>query len=92
MKLAEELIRFGEQLAAERDAASDLWSWLPSHKVAERHHGDYAGEHCPSVRDVMIEAAMYLAVHQGPARDYTPEEQEWFSRCPCGVDHTENTP
>lgn len=87
MKLAQELIRFGEQLAAENAAASDLWSWLPSHKVAVKHHGDYAAEHCPSVRDVMTEAAMYLAALQDPSREHTLEEQEWFTRCPCGEDH-----
>lgn len=91
MKLAQELIRFGEQLAAENTAASDLWSWLPSHKIATKHHGDHAGEHCPSVRDVMTEAAMYLAVLQDPPREYTPEEQEWFTRCPCGEEHV-NSP
>lgn len=58
--LKADLIRLGEQLADENAAAHDLWSWLPSHAVAEKHHGGYASEHCPDVEDVMKEAAMYL--------------------------------
>jgi len=107
VKIAEELIRLGQQLAAERDAASDLWSWLPSRKVADKHHGDYSSEHCPSTRDVMIEAAMYIAhledsdedhkvgclAHQKDAAEpLDEEEQEWFQRCPCGEDHDEPAP
>lgn len=87
MKLAQELIRFGQQLADESTAASDLWSWLPSHKVAQKHHGDYVSEHCPSNQDVMHEAALYLANSSRADTTMTPEEQEWFTRCPCGEDH-----
>lgn len=89
MKLAQELIRFGQQLADENAAAFDLWSWLPSHKIAEKRHGDYAGEHCPSKRDVMAEAAMYLAHLARPDEPLTAEDQAWFTRCPCGEDHLE---
>jgi hypothetical protein len=87
VKLAQELIRFGEQLAEENAAATDLWSWLPSHKVAETHHGDYAAEHCPGKRDVMTEAALYIAHLRNPKELLTPEEQEWFTSCPCGESH-----
>ncbi len=92
MKLAQELIRFGEQLAAENAAAHDLWTWLPSYKVAERHHGDYASEHCPSNRDVMYEAALYLTNTSRCNTEMTTEEQEWFTRCPCGEYHEGATP
>jgi hypothetical protein len=92
MKLAEELIRFGEQLAAERDAAHDLWTWLPSHKIAEKHHGDHASEFSPSNRDVMAEAALYLAHLTRPDEPLTPEEQDWFTRCPCDETHEEDKP
>jgi hypothetical protein len=92
MKFAQELIRFGEQLSEESNAACDLWSWLPSHKVAEKHHGDYAVEHSPSNRDVMVEAAMYLGYLKHPEVPLTFEEQEWFERCPCGENHVESTP
>jgi hypothetical protein len=90
VKLAQELIRFGEQLAAENAAAHDLWTWLPSYKVAQKYHGDYASEHCPSNRDVMHEAALCLANASRCNTNMTPEEEEWFTRCPCGEDHEED--
>ena len=87
MKLATELIRFGEQLAEENAAAHDLWTWLPSHAIAQTHHGDYATEHCPSNADVMREAALHLAHLKHPERPLTLEDEEWFTRCPCGEEH-----
>ena len=87
--MRQELIRFAQALADEDSAASDLWSWLPSHAVAEKYHGDYASEHCPSNRDVMVEAAMYLAHLKRPDVPLTPEEKDWFERCPCDEDHDE---
>lgn len=60
MSIIEEIITLGEQLVAQRDAASDLWTWLPSHKVAEKHHGDYAGEHLPTLQMVLTESSMYI--------------------------------
>lgn len=47
--LADEIIRLGREMSEERDAAFDLWSWLPSKKVAEKHHGDYACNFTPSI-------------------------------------------
>lgn len=87
MKLAQELIQLGQQLAAENDAAHDLWTWLPSYRVAQKHHGDQASEHRPSNRDVMVEAAMYLASTSRADTTMTAEEKEWFTRCPCDEDH-----
>jgi hypothetical protein len=55
-----ELVNLGNELSEEREKAHDLWTWLPSYKVAEKNHGDYASEHCPSPKDVMVEAAMYI--------------------------------
>jgi hypothetical protein len=89
MKIVQELIQLGEQLATEKAAAHDLWTWLPSHAVAKKHHGDYASEHCPSNRDVMVEAAMYLANMSRADTTMTPAEQEYFLRCPCDEDHEE---
>jgi hypothetical protein len=88
MKLAQELIRFGEQLASANNAAHDLWTWLPSYKIAQKCHGDYASEHRPSNSDVMVEAALYLANVSRADTTMNPEEQQWFMRCPCGEDHT----
>ena len=87
--MRQELIRFAQALADEDEAASDLWSWLPSHAVAEKHHGDYASEHRPSNRDVMVEAAMYLAHLKRPDEPLTQEEKDWFAACPCGDEHEE---
>ena len=61
-----DLIRLGEQLAQEQAAALDLWSWLPSYKIAERYHGAHALEHCPNNADVMVEAAMYFGYLKHP--------------------------
>lgn len=88
VKLAQELIQLGQQLSAENDAAHDLWTWLPSYRVAQQHHRDQASDHRPSNRDVMVEAAMYLANTNRADTTMTPEEKEWFTRCPCGEDHT----
>ncbi len=90
MKLKLNLIQLGEELAAENNAAADLWSWLPSHAIAEKHHSDYASAYCPSNRDVMTEAAMYLAHLKRPKAPLTPEELDWFTRCPCGEEHDMN--
>ena len=94
----QDIIALGQQLSEEANAAHDLWSWLPSRKVAEKHHGDYATEFQPSVADVMREAAMYVAylgsraARIGYYRDHTAEEKEWFMRCPCGGNHDGATP
>lgn len=85
--LAHEIIELGQQLSAENEAAHDLWTWLPSYRIAQKHHRDYASEHRPSNRDVMVEAAMWLANMSQAATTMTPEEEEWFKRCPCGEDH-----
>jgi len=90
MKFAQELIQLGQQLEAANNAAHDLWTGLPSHTIAQKHHGDYALEHCPSNVDVMKEAAMYLCHLKHPENVLTPEEQEWFTRCPCDEDHGED--
>lgn len=79
-----DLIRLGETLRDEMNAAADLWSWLPSYTVATNHHGEYAMDFAPSVGDVMIEAAMYLAHIKRPETPLTEKEREWFGRCPCG--------
>lgn len=87
MKPKQALIQLGQQLEAENNAAHDLWTWLPSHKIAQKHHADYTSEHCPSNGDVMKEAAMYLGHLAHPEVPLTLEEQEWFTRCPCGEAH-----
>lgn len=86
-KIVSDFIALGKMLSEANDAAGDLWSWLPSHKVAEKHHGDYAMEFCPAIQDVMREAAMYLGHLKYVEQPLSAEEQEWFNRCPCGESH-----
>lgn len=83
----QDLIQLLRQLEDEENSADQLWTWLPSHAAAERHHGDYASEHRPSVSDVLTEAAMYFARLKEPDRPLTLEESEWFESCPCGESH-----
>jgi hypothetical protein len=88
--LALDLIRLGEQLAAENNAAHDLWTWLPSYKVAQRHHGNYASNHCPSNEDVMTEATLYISLcllQNTPTAHTSPAVRARFEQCPCGDDH-----
>lgn len=80
------LIELGQQLSAEDGAAQDLWSWLPPHKAAIAGHGDYASEHRPSNRDIMVEAALFISHRLNP----TPEQIEGagdYYRCSCGEEH-----
>jgi len=88
MALRDEFIRLGNQLAEERDAAFSLWTWLPSYKEAEKHHGDYAGEHMPSVADIIKEASMFIAHGLNPTDEQRKEAGEWY-QCPCGEPHEE---
>lgn len=90
--LADQIIRLGHQLSEERNAAHDLWSWLPSHDVAVKHHGDYASNFQPSVKDVMAEAAQYFAWIKSGRGPLTTEDTSWFNRCPCDEDHGHEGP
>lgn len=88
MSFASDLREFVRRLDDEDSAAHDLWTWLPSCKVAEKHHGDYACEHRPTNADLMREAAMLIAEMRG--FKHTDEEKtEWFEQCPCGGRHEE---
>jgi hypothetical protein len=46
----------------EDEAASDLWSWLPSHYFAKKLYDDYADEKRPSNSEVMREAAVLFSL------------------------------
>lgn len=76
------------RLDGEAEAAHDLWTWLPSRKVAERFHGDYACEVQPTVADVMREAALVMAEAAGSRLD-PAERAEFLEKCPCGEGHDE---
>ena len=81
-----QLIELGEALAEEKNVAYELWTWLPSHAVAQKHHGDYASTFTPSVKDVLVEAALYFGQLKYMS---TPDStiKEWFERCTCGEEH-----
>jgi hypothetical protein len=69
---------------AEDNAASDLWTWLPSYEIAKKNHGDYAFNFQPTIESLMVEASMVLANYKngkpfGTGTEYWPENE-----CPCG--------
>lgn len=61
MNLSDEIVRWAGELSAQSNAAYDLWTWLPSYRVATTHHGDRASAFRPPISEVMSEAAMYFA-------------------------------
>lgn len=90
MSIREDVIRLGEELAKERNAAFDLWSWLPSHAAAEKHHGDYSDTKFPGVEQVLIEACFWFSDQKYP-KNHTDAERREMYRCPCGEDDEELT-
>ena len=68
--IVDKLIRFGEELTEMKSSAYDLWTWLPSHREAKKHHGDYACEFTPPIQTVMIEASIYIGPIQGESFGY----------------------
>lgn len=79
-----DIIRFVHELEMQNEAAFNLWTWLPSYKEAEKHHGDYACEFTPSVSDIIKEASMFIS--DGLVAN-TGKHGDWYS-CPCGEDHS----
>lgn len=84
--LKESLIALGEELANEKNKAFELWSWLPSYKAAEAAHGDYAGNHMPSVADILQEAAIFISHGLAPTAEQVAEAGDFY-QCPCGEPH-----
>lgn len=87
-KMKDEIVQMAHTFEMENDAAHDLWTWLPSHKEAEKYHGDYASEFMPSVADVMIEATLFIAHKLNPSDVQRREAGEMYL-CPCGEPHDE---
>lgn len=88
MSLRSDIQSLANEFDAEDNAAVDLWSWLPSRKIAEKYHGDCADNVRPSIESLMTEATIVLAEKAG----YPPSEEtrrEW-SECPCGEGHDES--
>lgn len=86
MKFLEEIEQIIKEKADNRDAAFQLWTWLPSYKDAQKHHGDYASEFMPSVHDVMIEACMFIAKGLVITEEDTKNSEGWFT-CQCEQGH-----
>lgn len=86
MGLRDDIISLAHNLEKERDQASNLWSWLPSHQEAKKYHGEYACEFMPTVSDVMTEATFFISHKLNPT-DKQIEEAGEFYKCPCGENH-----
>lgn len=90
MTLRSEIRELARRFDDEDNAAFDLWSWLPTHRRAQKDHGDYAHEYRPPLSIIMEEAAaVFAALRDGPL---TPEAEarilEEFP-CQCGESHGE---
>lgn len=75
------------RLDSEDEEAYNLWTCLPSYKVAEKYHGDYAAEKKPSNKDVMVEACMLIAELKNLEfykEHPSAKHKKWFEECPCG--------
>lgn len=88
MGILEEFEKIIEEKRSNKDAAFQLWTWLPSYKDAQKHHGDYASEFTPCAHDVMIEACMFIAKGLNVTEQDIKDAGEWFV-CSCGQDHGE---
>lgn len=88
MSIKQDIIRLAHDLEEERNEAFMLWTWLPSHKVVEKHHGDHGDNFTPSVSDILKEATLWLAYinskKDNPDAPMSDEQKQWFTECPCG--------
>lgn len=71
------LLDFARQAESESEAAHDLWTWLPSYRVATAAHGEYAINHRPSLVEILREATAVLVKVHGGDDDFP------FAQCPC---------
>lgn len=84
MKLKAAIQEFAHELDAQDNAAYDLWTWLPSCKAAQEHHGDYHAEFMPSLSEILIEAANYVA-------DLVNGKIPATAACPCDDESCEGS-
>lgn len=80
------IVDLGEEISKELNAASDLWTWLPSHQVARAGHGDYAYEYMPDVVDILREAAEFISHGLKPNKKQREEAGDLY-KCLCGEEH-----
>lgn len=83
------IVRLARQLEREADKAHDLWTWLPSCKIAETFHGDYALNHTPDPASIMEEACIYISslLSGEEMEPYWNDASGYFDGCPCGESH-----
>lgn len=84
MSFESELIEFAHKLEKSKDAASDLWTWLPSYRKAKKCLGDYAINIQPSNADIMKEACDFIADACNP--DAERLASHYLYECPCDGD------
>jgi hypothetical protein len=87
MRFLTELSNFVHQLEGTEDAASDLWTWLPSYKKAQDCLGDYAHNVKPLVKDIILEANHFISHKCGPTEE---QLKDWQYVCPCQGDCPKN--
>jgi hypothetical protein len=83
-----DLIKLGQELSETQNRAFDLWTWLPSYKVAHKFHGDYASSFVPRIQDIIMEANLYIQYLKD--LQMNEERRRWFEECPCGTPHENN--
>lgn len=81
MNLLSEMRRLVAQCDSVNEAASDLWTWLPSHKQAEACLGDYAFNVQPGADWIMREACSFIAHKCSPTDEQLTQEP--YYQCPC---------
>lgn len=86
--IRDELIKLGENLANEKNEAFNLWTMLPSYKAAQLYHDDYAIEFMPSIKDILIEATIFIRHECNPNETQIKSAIDYYC-CPCddAVDH-----
>lgn len=82
MALEDQICQLARKIEDEKNAAFDLWTWLPSYKVGQQHHGDHAGNFIPAVADIIREATLVLSQQNG-FEVSKEDRKEWFEKCPC---------
>lgn len=81
MSFESELIDYAHNLEKSRDAASDLWTWLPSYRKAKKCLGDYVCNVRPNTADIMREACDFIADACNP--DSERLGSHYLYECPC---------